>query len=103
MQPEQVEPRCVATEGYDLPPYAGMLGYKVWAEVEPPVGTVYNYPIRPWHNQIPSIAASEAPPEIAVQIYNRAIHNQILARMRDGQTIPQVISWAQEEMGGFTR
>ena len=103
MQPEQVEPRCVATEGYDIPPYAGMLGYKVWADVEPPVGTVYNYPIRPWHNQIPSIAASEAPPEIAVQIYNRAIHNQMLARMRDGQTIPQVITWAQEEMGGFTR
>ena len=103
MQPEQVEPRCVATEGYDLPPYAGMLGYKVWAEVEPPVGTVYNYPIRPWHNQIPSIAASEAPPEIAVQIYNRAIHNQMLARLRDNQTIPQVIAWAQQEMEGFTR
>ena len=53
MQPEQVEPRCVATEGYDLPPYAGLLDFKVWEEVEPPKGTVYNYPIRPWHNRKP--------------------------------------------------
>jgi len=103
LQPEQVEPRCVATEGYDLPPYEGMLGYKVWAEVAPPLGTVFNYPIRPWHNQQPSITASEAPAETAVQIYNRAIHNQMLARLRDGQTIPQVIAWAKEEMSGFTR
>ncbi len=103
MQPEQVEPRIVATEGYDIPPYAGMLDYKIWAEVEPPKGTVYNYPLRPWHNAQPSITASEAAPEIAVQIYNRAIHNQMLARIRDGQTIPQVIAWAEEEIGGFTR
>ena len=103
MQPEQVEPRTIATEGYDIPPYAGLLGFKIWAEVQPPLGTVFNYPIRPWHNQRPSIAASEAAPEIAVQIYNRGIHNQLLARMRDGQTIPQVLAWAQEEMSGFTR
>ncbi len=103
MQPEQVEPRCVATEGYDIPPFAGLLGFKVWAEVEPPLGTVYNYPIRPWHNQQPSIAGSEASPEIAVQIYNRAIHNQMLARMREGQSLPQVLAWAEEEMSGFNR
>src|SRR6201994_545461 len=103
MQPEQVEPRCVATSGYDIPPYAGLLGFKVWEEVEPPKGTVYNYPIRPWHNQQPSLAAAEAAPEIAVQIYNRAIHNQMMARLKDGQTIPQVIAWAQDELEGFAR
>ena len=27
-----------------------MSNFKVWAEVEPPKGTVYNYPIRPWHD-----------------------------------------------------
>jgi ABC-type glycerol-3-phosphate transport system substrate-binding protein len=103
MQPEQVEPRCVATEGYDLPPYAGMLDFKVWENVEPPKGTVYNYPNRPWHNQQPSLAAAEATPEIAVQIYNRAIHNQMMARLKEGQTIPQVIAWAQDELEGFAR
>jgi ABC-type glycerol-3-phosphate transport system substrate-binding protein len=103
MQPEQVEQRCIATSGYDIPPYAGLLNFKVWEEVEPPKGTVYNYPIRPWHNQQPSLAAAEASPEIAVQIYNRAIHNQMMARIRQGQTIPQVIAWAQDELEGFAR
>jgi ABC-type glycerol-3-phosphate transport system substrate-binding protein len=103
MQPEQVEPRCVATSGYDIPPYAGMLDFKVWAEVEPPLGTVYNYPLRPWHDAKPSLTASEASPDVAVQIYNRGIHNQIMARLKEGQTIPQVIAWAQDELEGFTR
>jgi ABC-type glycerol-3-phosphate transport system substrate-binding protein len=103
MQREQVEARCVASEGYDIPPYAGLLDFKVWEQVEPPPGTVYNYPIRPWHNQQPSITAAEASPDVAVQIYNRAIHNQMLARLKEGQTIPQVIAWAQDELEGFQR
>ena len=48
MQREQVGPREVASVGYDLPPYANLLDFKIWEEVEPPKGTVYNYPIRPW-------------------------------------------------------
>ena len=103
MQPEQVEPRCVATSGYDLPPYAGLHEFKVWEEVEPPKGTVFNYPNRPFHNQKGSLAAAEASPDIAVQIYNRAIHNQMMARLKNGQTIPQVIAWAQDELEGFAR
>jgi ABC-type glycerol-3-phosphate transport system substrate-binding protein len=103
MQPEQVEPRCVATSGYDLPPYAGMRDFKVWAEVEPPKGTVFNYPNRPFHKQTGSLTAAEASPDIAVQIYNRAIHNQMMARLKNGQTIPQVIAWAQDELEGFAR
>jgi ABC-type glycerol-3-phosphate transport system substrate-binding protein len=103
MQREQVEARCVASEGYDIPPYAGLLDFKVWETVEPPLGTVYNYPMRPWHNSLPSLAASEAPPDIAVQVYRRGIHNQIMARLKQGQTIPQVIAWAREELEGFVR
>ncbi len=103
MQPEQIEPRCVATSGYDLPPYAGLHDFKVWEEVEPPKGTVFNYPNRPFHNQKGSLAAAEASPDIAVQIYNRAIHNQMMARIKEGQTIPQVIAWAQDELEGFAR
>jgi ABC-type glycerol-3-phosphate transport system substrate-binding protein len=103
MQRPQVEERCNVTSGYDIPPYANMIDFKIWEQVEPPVGTVYNYPIRPWHNQKPSLTASEASPDVAVQIYNRAIHNQMLARLRDGQTIPQVIDWTQGELEGFVR
>jgi ABC-type glycerol-3-phosphate transport system substrate-binding protein len=103
MQREQVEERCIASEGYDIPPYAGLLDFKVWELVEPPPGTVYNYPLRPWHNAQPSLTAAEASPDIAVQIYNRGIHNQMLARLKQGQTIQQVIAWAQEELEGFAR
>jgi ABC-type glycerol-3-phosphate transport system substrate-binding protein len=103
MDRPQVEARCNASVGYDIPPYANMHDFKIWEEVEPPKGTVYNYPIRPWHNQTGSLAAAEASPDVAVQIYNRAIHNQMMARLKEGQTIPQVIAWAQDELEGFTR
>ena len=103
MQKDNIEARCIASEGYDLPPYANLTNFNVWNVVEPPVGTVYNYPLRPASGQKPSLAGSEATPEIAVQIYNRAIHNQMLARLRDGKSIPEVIAWTQEELEGFVR
>jgi ABC-type glycerol-3-phosphate transport system substrate-binding protein len=103
MEREQVEARDNVVAGYDLPPFAGMLDFKIWEEVEPPPGTVYNYPIRPWHDAKPSLTASEAPPDIAVQVYNRAIHNQMLARLNEGQSTKQVIAWAKDELEGFTR
>jgi hypothetical protein len=64
---------------------------------------VYKYPSRPWHKAAPSLTAFEAPQDIAVQIYNRAIHNQMLARLSEGQTIPQVLARATGELKGFTR
>ena len=103
MQRAQVEARCNMVAGYDLPPYEKLLDFKIWEEVEPPKGTVYNYPIRPWHDEQPSLTASEAAPDVAVQIYNRAIHNQMMARLKEGQSIPTVIAWARDELGGFTR
>ena len=103
MQREQVEARDKVVEGYDLSPFPSMLDFKVWAEVEPPKGTVYNYPIRPWHDAKPNITGAEASPDIAVQIYNRATHNGMLSRLKQGQTIPQVVAWAQSELEGFTR
>ena len=65
-----------------------MLDFKMWETVEPPPGTVYNYPIRPWHNAQPSLTASEAPPDIAVQIYNRGIHNQMHGAAEGGPDDP---------------
>lgn len=103
MQRPQVETRCNAVDGYDLPPYAHMADFKIWEEVQPPKGTVYNYPIRPWHDQQASLTASEAPPDVAVQIYSNAIHNQMMARLKGGQTIPQVIAWTQDQLSGFIR
>ena len=103
MQRDNVEARDVTSDGYDLPPYAKLNDFKIWEQVGPPVGTVYNYPIRSDSGQEPSLTAMEAAPEVAVQIYNRGVHNQIFARLREGQTIPQVVSWAQDELDGYTR
>jgi hypothetical protein len=33
----------------------------------------------------------------------RGIRNQITARLKQGQTIPQVIVWAQKGLAGFVR
>jgi ABC-type glycerol-3-phosphate transport system substrate-binding protein len=103
MQRDNVEARDIASDGYDLPPYAKLNDFKIWQEVGPPKGTVFNYPMRPASGQKPSLTGSEAAPEVAVQIYSRGVHNQMFARLRDGQTIPQVISWAQDEIDGYLR
>src|SRR6185312_7775178 len=103
MQREQVEPRCTAVVGYDIPPYASMTDFPIWAEVEPPKGTVYNYPVRPWHGSTPWIAGDPAPQSIAVQIYNRGTMPGMAAKLSSGQSIKQVIAWAKDELEGFTR
>jgi ABC-type glycerol-3-phosphate transport system substrate-binding protein len=103
MQRDNVEARDHASQGFDLPPYAKLADFRIWEEVGPPKGTVFNYPLRPSSGQKPSLTASEAAPEVAVQIYTRGVHNQMLARLREGQTIKQVTAWAQEEIEGYTR
>ncbi len=100
---EQVEQRCVASEGYDIPPLTSMSDFKIWEDVGEPKGTVYNYPIRPWHNAQPNITAYPAPRDIAVQMYNRGTHPTLLAKLHSGQSIDQAISWAKNELEGFVR
>ena len=103
MQRDQVQARCDVVIGYDIPPFDSMLDFDVWKNVEPPHGTVYNYPIRPSHHAMPSIACSSAPPEIAVQMYNRGTMPTMLAKLKSGQSIPEVIAWAKGELEGFAR
>ena len=102
-QREQVELRCIASEGYDIPPLDSMSDFKVWEEVAPPKGTVYNYPIRPWHNAKPNITAYPAPRDIAVQMYSRGTHPTLIAKLHSGQSIDQAIAWAKNEIEGFIR
>ncbi len=104
MEREQVEEREIAVEGYDIPPFLSMSDFKIWSEVEPPKGTVFNYPVKPFHNATPSISAYPAPRDIAVQIYNRATVTTMVAKMtKGGQSMTQVMNWAQEELEGFKR
>jgi ABC-type glycerol-3-phosphate transport system substrate-binding protein len=103
-QREQVETLCNAVDGYDIPPFLSMADFDIWAKVEPPLGTVYNYPIRPWHKATPSIAGYPAPPEIAVQIYNRATMTTMISKLTHGrQPMKEVVAWAKDELEGFMR
>ena len=102
-QREQVEPMGAAVAGYDIPPFQSMTDFKIWTDVEPPKGTIYNYPVRPWHDAEYYITGSSGPAEIAVQIWNRSVVPGMVSRLVAKQTIPQVIAWAKDEISGFIR
>ena len=89
--------------GYDMPPYPSMMDFKVWETEGPPTGTLFNYPIRSWHKDVPLISGSPAPPEIGVQIYNRGTMPTMMAKLLNGQSINDVIAWAEEELEGYRR
>jgi len=100
-QREQVEKLALPVAGYDIPPFLSMSDLKVWEEVGPPKGVVYNYPVRPWHDAEYYIPGQAAPPEIAVQLWNRYVLPGLIARMMAGQSIKQALTWAKEEISGF--
>ncbi len=101
MQPENVDARSTAVMGFDLPPFAKMAESPVWDKIGPPVGSVYNYPMRKEHNAVSHLAHMPAPPEIAVQIYSRGTLPTMLAKLKAGESIDQVITWGQRELEGF--
>jgi hypothetical protein len=86
-----------------LPPGPIRTGRAAGRVVEPPASAIYSDPIRPFHNATPHIAAMPAPPEIAVQIYNRGTMPTMLAKPKSGQSIDQVIARANDELEGFAR
>jgi ABC-type glycerol-3-phosphate transport system substrate-binding protein len=102
-QREQVEVLAEAVVGYDIPPFLSMSDLKIWSEVEPPKGTVFNYPVRPWHDAEYYITGSSGPPDIAVQMWNRGTVPGMVAKLYAGQTPDQAIAWAKDEIEGFTR
>jgi ABC-type glycerol-3-phosphate transport system substrate-binding protein len=102
-QREQVEVLEEAVVGYDIPPFLSMSDFKIWSEVGPPEGTVYNYPLRPWHDAEYYITGSSGPPEIAVQMWNRGTIPTMVAKLVAGQSIEQSIAWAKDELEGFSR
>jgi hypothetical protein len=102
-QREQVEVLEEAVIGYDIPPFLSMSDLRIWSEVEPPKGTVYNYPVRPWHDAEYYVTGSSGPPEMAVQIWNRGTVPTMVAKLVAGQSIEQAIAWAKEELAGFVR
>jgi ABC-type glycerol-3-phosphate transport system substrate-binding protein len=101
-QRSAVEQMVVASGGYDLPAFEKLTDFKVWAEAGPPKGTLYHYP-NPYNHQILTVAASPAPPKIAVQIYSQGIHTKMVVRHLQGEAMEKTLAWAESELEGFMR
>jgi ABC-type glycerol-3-phosphate transport system substrate-binding protein len=99
---EQSRQLVAASSGYDLPSFKSYYDFDTWRTVEPPKGTVFNYP--PRGDQTPNITGYPARPDIATQIYNQSIHTVMVARVTQGnEPIDKVIKWAEGELAGFMR
>jgi hypothetical protein len=103
-QREQVERLCIASRGMELPAFTSMTDFTIWAEVGPPKGTLFNYPIKPHHHAEPSIVGWPAPPGIAAQIASQAIMPKMIGRVTQrGMSIDQSIALAEHELEGLMR
>ena len=101
-QPSSIEKLVVASGGYDVPAFDKMKTLKVWAEEEPPKGTLYHYP-NPFNHQILSIAAAPSPPKIAQQIYAQGILTKMTVRHLQGEAMEKTLDWTEREVEGFMR
>ena len=101
MERAQTEFLTTAVFGYDIPPFKSMSDFKVWAEVEPPKGTVFNYPVRPWHDARYYITGMAGPADVAVQMWNRGTIPTMVAKMLAGGTPEQSMKWAKDQLEGF--
>jgi ABC-type glycerol-3-phosphate transport system substrate-binding protein len=91
-----------ASNGYDLPSFKSYYDFDTWATVEPPKGTVYNYP--PRGDEEYSINGFPARPDVASQIYNNSIHTIMISKVSQGkEKIEDVIKWAANECEGYLR
>lgn len=98
------EKQTNTSNGYDIPPFVSMNNFEVWAKEGPPVGTVYNYPLRAHHNATASIAMAPAPAEFAVQAYQQALNTKVVARIaQGGETIDQSLDWLHRELTNIVR
>jgi ABC-type glycerol-3-phosphate transport system substrate-binding protein len=102
LQPASVERLVTASGGYDLPAFEKLTTLRIWAEEEPPKGTLFHYP-NPYKHQVLSIAASPAPPKIAQQIYFQAIPTKMCVRYFQGEPMEKTLAWAEGECEGYMR
>jgi hypothetical protein len=101
-QREQVAKLVKASAGYDMAAQMSMGDLPVWNEEKPPEGTLYNY--MPQGDEKLFMAGTPAPPSIAAQINNQNIHTNMVAKVcQAGESIDDVIAWAQSECEGFMR
>jgi ABC-type glycerol-3-phosphate transport system substrate-binding protein len=100
--PAAIEKMVVASGGYDLPSFEKLTTLKVWAEAEPPKGTLYHYP-NPYNHQILSVGGAPAPHKIAEQIGTASLMCQMAVRHFNGETMEKTLAWAEGELEGYMR
>ncbi len=101
---QSAERQTTTSNGYDIPPFASMNDFAVWAEEGPPKGTVFNYPLKPHHNGRTSVAMAPAPAEYAVQAYQQALNTKVVARVaQGGETVDQALAWLDRELTTIRR
>jgi ABC-type glycerol-3-phosphate transport system substrate-binding protein len=98
----QAKLQVQASNGYDLPSFKSYYDFDTWKTVEPPHGTVYNYP--PRGDEHESMVGYPARPDVAAQIYNQSLNTVMVAKVaQGGEKIDDVIKWAQRECEGYLR
>ncbi len=98
----QAKRLVAASIGYDLPAFKSYYDFDTWEKVEPPLGTVYNYP--PRGDEQSRMTGAPARPDVAAQIYNQSIHTVMVAKVAQGkEKIDDVIKWAASECEGYIR
>jgi ABC-type glycerol-3-phosphate transport system substrate-binding protein len=101
-QPSSIEKMVVASGGYDLPSFEKLTTLKVWAEAEPPKGTLFHYP-NPYNHQVLSVAGAPAPHKIAEQINTASLQCQMAVRYFNGEAMEKTLAWAAGELEGLKR
>ncbi len=101
-QPASAEKMVIASGGYDLPSFANLTTFKIWAEQGPPKGTLYHY-ANPYNHQTLSVAGAPAPHSIAERIYTQATQTQMAVRYSRGEAMEKTLDWAASEIEGFMR
>jgi ABC-type glycerol-3-phosphate transport system substrate-binding protein len=97
-----VEKLVNASQGYDVPQFQKLNDFDVWAQAEPPRGTLYNFPPKP--DTIASVTGYPAPPKIGVQMYSQGTMCKMIAQCtQEGRSIDAALDYAQSELEGFSR
>ncbi|HTP84969.1 MAG TPA: extracellular solute-binding protein [Alphaproteobacteria bacterium] len=101
-QKDSARQLVAASNGYDLPSFKAFYDFDTWKKVEPPLGTVYNYP--PRGDEQTSMAGYPAPPDVSAQLYNQALPTVMVSKFTQGkEKLDEVIKWASNELEGYLR
>jgi ABC-type glycerol-3-phosphate transport system substrate-binding protein len=97
-----IEKLLQGSQGFDVPPFEKLTNSTVWADAEPPKGTLFNFP--PRGEVIVSVAGSPAPARIGVQMYSQGIMCKMIAQCtQQGKSIDEAIAFCERELEGYMR